>query len=268
MNSQPYPIERFLVAAIGNFLRILLTPVYYVMRIDMGVQYSALIAAAISAGFFAGPCLLLAMTSKINREVATLIGVLVVVGYVRNVLQARRRRRRRDWSVHRWSTGTSLLEPVFLFLGRRAFRKWGQRPWVARLISVLLNDDFIYYVAEPSVLVLVAFALFSIGSTLCGYPLELAIALIVVRNAVQSFVYLKAHEVVDGKKDERAIKLQIEGPDPARFAAGGALARIPPAPGDRAATDDQSVFNRLSPELQMLLMRDRAMQASEVPPAQ
>ena len=47
------------------------------------------------------------------------------------------------------------------------YRQWGAIPWVGRLVFVILTDDFIFYVAEPALLVLMAVALGSIAVP-CG----------------------------------------------------------------------------------------------------
>ena len=90
------------------------------------------------------------------------------------------------------------------------------------------------------------------------YPLLIAVALVFVRNDAELYMYLRAHEVVDGQMLERAIRRELEVP--ATGAGGIPVAQIPPAPINRPATDEQNVFNRLSPDLQLLLARDRALQ--------
>ena len=198
------------------------------------------------------------MRSDVDANVVILYAVLGVAGYIRNTLQARRRRRVRDWSVNSWSLGKSLLEPVLVIVCRRLYRTWGKTPSVDRLVRALLNLDFIYYIAEPASLVLVAGALWSIGSALSFYPLLIAVALVFVRNDAQLSLYLRAHEVVDGQMLEKAVRGELDVPSTA--AGGTPVAQIPPAPVGGPATDDQSVFSRLSPDLQLLLARDRAIQ--------
>jgi hypothetical protein len=129
---------------------------------------------------------------------------------------------------------------------------------VKRLIFFILTDDFIYYVAEPAMLLVGAVALSSINVP-CGYPILIAVILIVVRSDSQLWLYLKAHEVMDAKKLEGAVKGQLEGPT-AKGGGGIAIAQIPLSLTPRPPTDEKSVFDRLSPELQMLLARDRGMQ--------
>jgi hypothetical protein len=258
MNPQPDPIENFLIAAIAGVLRLFLTPFYYVARSDMGVQRTAVIPLLIPVAIHGFVCTWLSWISEANAAVTELYAWLMILGFVRVTMQARRRRRERDWSVSSWSSGKNLLEPVLILFSRAVYRKWGAHRWVRRMAGRILRDDFIYYVAEPSMLVVGAIALWSIGATLWFYPIVLAVALISVRSESQLFVYLKAHEVMDGKKLERTIKGILEEP-----ASGGSaipITQIPAAAGRLVATDNESVFNRLSPELQMLLMRDRAAQ--------
>jgi hypothetical protein len=257
MNSKPNPTERFLISAVASFLNLFLRPAWYVMRSHMGIQHTALIPVILS-GLLFGVCVpLLSWVSDINRHIILLYVVLVVVGYLRNTFQARRRRKRRDWSVTTWSSGESLLEPVLVFAARRVYRRWRSKPFVGWLVSVILRDDFIYYVGEPALLILVSAVLWSIGSSIFYYPIILAFGCIVFRNDAKLWLYLKAHEVPDGKRFERAIKFELDGPSP----TGGYdihVARIPEAPS-RPAADNESVFERLSPELQDLLTKDRIL---------
>jgi hypothetical protein len=143
-----------------------------------------------------------------------LYAALFIVGYLRNTFQARSRRKRRDWSVTTWSSGESLLEPVLIFTAKRVYRRWGNNPFVRRLVAAVLRDDFIYYVSEPALLILTAAVLWSIGSSIFYYPIILAFGCIVVRNDAQLWLYLKAHEIPDGKRFERAVKWELDGPSP------------------------------------------------------
>ena len=256
MNNQPDPIERFLVNATASLLRIFLTPAYYLMRSDMGIQWSALLPLLLPIALHICAGVAIGRASDANAEAEILYALLVAAGYLRNSAQAEVRRRVRDWSVHSWSTGVSLLDPVLRFTCPRIRRRWGSKIWVRRLLSILLKDDFIYYVGEPAVLTLAAVALWSIGSTLAFYPILLAVSFMVVRNRAKLHRYLRAHEVMDGQMEEREIRAEIEAPTPGHGI--GAVAQIPPPPTDRPATDSQSVFQRLSPELQLLLMRNQS----------
>jgi hypothetical protein len=258
MNQNPNPTARFLVGSIANLLRIFLTPFYYAGRSDMGVQHCALASLMFSAAMYACIWTFLSITSPINARVAVLYNVLVVLGYIRNADQAKRRRRARDWNVNSWSSGKSLLEPVLVSVCRRLYRKYGKTRRILWLIRAVLDPDFIYYSAEPAVLVIAALALASIGSTLFPYPLLLAVSLIFHRHDAKLLLYLRAHEIADGKMVERAIMREYQG-DGAKNGSGDIrVAQIPAAPTNRAATDRQSVFDRLSPELQLLLVRDQA----------
>lgn len=256
MNDKPNPTRNFLISLISAFLSDLLKPLWYVMRSDMGIQHTALIPVILSGLIYGVGFSLLSLTGAVNRQVIMLYAVLIVAGYIRNTLQARRRRRVRDWSVNTWSSGESLFVPVLLFTCRRLYRRWGNKPYVRRLVGAVLREDFIYYIAEPVTMLFAAIALRSIDSTLFYYPIILAIALVVFRNDAQLWLYLKAHEIPDGKRMERAVKSELEGP--AQSGGSGSLvAQIPDAPRMRFATDDRSVFDRLSPELQSLLLKDR-----------
>jgi hypothetical protein len=99
----------------------------------------------------------------------------------------------------------------------------------------------------------------SIDATAWSYPTLIAVVLVVVRSDSQLWLYLKAHEVMDGKQFEQAIKATLEG-GPTKGGGGIPIAEIPLGPATRAATGERAVFDRLSPELQMLLLRDRALQ--------
>ena len=112
-----------------------------------------------------------------------------------------------------------------------------------------------YYVVEPAALILVAVAIWSAGSNLYFYPVFLALTLIGVRNDEQLWLYLKAHEIPDGKMLESAIKTELQAP--ARNHSDIPIAQISDAPVDHIATDSNSVFERLSPDLQTILMKDR-----------
>ena len=256
MNGKPNPTENFLISTIASFLGGMVRPLWYVMRSDMGIQHTALIPVILS-GILAGAASpLLSWASDVNQKVIFLYVVLIVVGYLRNSSQARRRRRTRDWSVTTWSSGESLWVPVLLFACRRLYQTWGGSPTVRKLIGILLNEDFVYYVAEPLGLVLLGLGLWSIDSTLCYYPIGLAVILMIVRNDAQLWLYLKAHEIPDGKRLERAVKWQLDGPEP----NGGhdiVVAHIPHVPAANTPARGDSIYDRLSPELQMLLEKDR-----------
>jgi len=256
VNGKPNPTENFLISTIASFLGGLVRPLWYVMRSDMGIQHTALIPVILS-GILAGAASpLLSWASDVNQKVIFLYVVLIVVGYLRNSSQARRRRRTRDWSVTTWSSGESLWVPVLLFAGRRLYQTWGGSPTVRKLIGIVLNEDFVYYIAEPLSLVLVGLGLWSIDSSLFYYPIGLAVILMIVRNDAQLWLYLKAHEIPDGKRLERAVKWQLDGPEQ----GGGwnaVVSQIPQAPAAESATRGESVYDRLSPELQMLLAKDR-----------
>jgi hypothetical protein len=123
MNPQPDPTERFLISMIARAVKILLTPYYYAARSDMGVQWTALTTLLFSCAIYAAAIFipttlnaavfgLRGQTSRVNFSVISLYVLLLVLGFVRNTVQAWRRRRRRDWSVHSWSTGRPLLEPM------------------------------------------------------------------------------------------------------------------------------------------------------------
>ena len=261
MNNQVNLTGRFFVSLIAFFLRSLLTPLYFAIRTDMGVQFTGTVSML-------GPVIIYGCVWKYlyvirarDTKVFALYFALVAVGYIRNALQARHRRRVRDWSVHSWSSGKSLLQSVFLLAHLRLRNRCSRNRRLRRLCDLLVNMNFIYYVAEPFGLFLFAKGLHSIGSMFYFYPLVLAVALVVVRNEVQMHDYLLAHEVVDGKMLERDIKWQLEGLAPGRIAIP--VAQIASARSSRPATDSKSVFDRLSPELQMLLMRDRAAQQVE-----
>jgi hypothetical protein len=227
----------------------------------MGIQHTALIPVILSGVVFGAFVPFLRWMSDINRQIILLYVALVVIGYLRNTFQARRRRKYRDWSVSTWSPGESLLEPVLIFCARRVCRRWGNKPFFRQLAEATLQQDFIYYVGEPAVLLLAAAAVWSVGSSLWYYPVVLAFGCIVARNDAQLYFYLKAHEIPDGKRFERAIKLELDGHSP----PGGydiQVARIPEAPS-RSEIDDRNVFDRLSPELQDLLMKDRILHGEE-----
>lgn len=256
------PTQRFLISAIANVLRALLTPVYYAIRSDMGVQYSALPPLLVSAFFYGGAWTAIASVigfNNVNSEAIAFYFLLIAIGFFRNMAQARHRRRVRDWRVGSWSTGRSLLEPLIIMSSRFIYRKWGGNRAVCRMLPIILTDDFIFYVAEPGILILSAPALFSIGATLYLYPILLAIALICVRNDRQLYIYLKAHEIADGQMMERAVRSEFEGSGNGK-AVDIPVVQIPEAPTGRLATDGKSVFNRLSPELQMLLAHGKDTQ--------
>jgi len=256
MNGKPNPTENFLVSTIASFLGGLVRPVWYVMRNDMGIQHTALIPVILS-GILAGAASpFLSWASDVNQKVILLYVVLIIVGYLRNSFRARHRRRTRDWSVSTWSSGESLWVPVLLFACRRLYRTWGGSPTVRRMINTMLNEDFIYYFAEPFTLVLAGFGLWSIDSTLFYYPIGLAFILIIVRNDAQLWLYLKAAEIPDGKRLERAVKWQLDGPEPGS-AHGTVVAQIPHVTVAATETGGESIYDRLSPELQMLLAKDR-----------
>jgi hypothetical protein len=255
MNGKPEPTQNFLISAIAGLLNSLLRPALYVMRSHMGIQHTALTPIIVSAVFYGAGFWWLSRTGEVNAKIATLYVALIVVGYLRNTFQARHRRRTRDWSVTTWSTGESLLAPVFRFLCPRIYRRWGGNPTVAYWVRKALSNDFVYYIAEPVALLLAAAALWSIGSTLFCYPILLAITCIVVRNDAQLWLYLKAHEIPDGKRLERAINSEFG--DPAQRSATTAAAEIPERCFVPVATDDESVFERLNPDLQTVLMKDR-----------
>ncbi|GEM_PF-5536218 len=255
MNDKPNPTQNFLISAISWFLGDLLRPVRYVMRSHMGIQHSALIPILASCPLYgAGFWYAATFFSEVNKKVVILYAVLILVGYFRNADQANQRRRVRDWGVNTWSSGESLWVPVLLFTCRRVYRRWGSKPVVRRLLGKLLTADFVYYVAEPVTLLLASAALWSIGSSLYLYPVILAIAFVVVRNDAKLWLYLKAHEIPDGKMLERAVKSEFEGPVPG---AGVMLAQLSTAPVMRGEIENESVFDRLNPELQSLLLKDR-----------
>ena len=256
MNGKPNPTENFLVSTIASLLGGLVRPICYVMRSDMGIQHTALIPVLLSGILLGAASPLLSWASDINREVIILYVLLIIVGYLRNNHQARHRRRVRDWSVTTWSSGESLCVPVLLFACRRLYQVWGGSPRVRRFIDIVLNEDFIYYFTEPFTLVLAGFGLWSIGSSLFCYPIGLAFILMIVRNDAKLWLYLKAHEIPDGKRLERAVKWQLDGPD--QFGGQGTVvAQIPLAPVPASAASGESIYDRLSPELQMLLAKDR-----------
>jgi hypothetical protein len=258
MNPQPQPdpSEKFLAAVIANTLRIFLTPFYYTARSDMGIHWTALVPILIPLAAHGVLCNWLAVRNQTNAPVIALYAWLWILGFIRNTFQARERRRVRDWSVQSWSPGKSLLEPVLLLVGRAIYRKWGQYPWVRRLLFRILSDDFVYYGAEPGMLLLAAWAVWSIGATVWFYPILLAVALIAARSDAKLALYLKAHEVMDGKKLERSIAGMLQEPAPQGH--GIPVAQIPVGCSGRPPTDNRSVFERLSPDLQLLLARDRA----------
>ncbi len=256
--GQPDPTEKFLIGFLTNGVRWYLTPFYYAFRSDMGINWSAVMPLIWPVALYGTAInLYTPRMEEVDAGVVKLYVALIILGYIRNTLQARRRRRLRDWSAHRWSPGRSLLEPVLYVICRRLHWHWGDRRFVDRLTRRVLNEDFIYYKAEPVMLFLGAIAIWSIGSILWPYPIFLAGALIFVRNDAQLSLYLKAHEIMDGKKLEGAIRGQLEAPV-ASVGRRISVAQIPASPAQRPATDDQSVFDRLSPELQMLLTRDSA----------
>jgi hypothetical protein len=258
MNGKPNPTENFLISTLATLLNGTLRPALYVTRSHMGIQHTALIPVLWSAVLMAAGMSFLDWMDPMNRNVIILYAVLLIVGYLRNTFQARRRRKQRDWSVSTWSTGESLLEPVLIFSCSRIRRHWGHKPAVRRMIETALTGDFIYYVGEPSLFVVAAAALWSIGSSMCLYPIVLALICIIVRNDAQLWLYLKAAEIPDGKRLERAVKTELEGPETFGHSEIP-VAEIPPVPRMRFATDDRSVFDRLSPELQTLLMKDRIL---------
>jgi len=254
------PTSRFLVGAISEMLRIILTPAYFVLRSDMGVQQAAFGQLLLAAPFYVVCVGVSAFLREDNMLVIWVFGLLVFLGFLRNMSQARRRRSIRDWSVNSWSNGRSLCEPVLLFLCRFLRRHWSHRVSVKRFIYSILKADHIYYVLEPALLASCALALRSIGSPLYFYPIVIAVGVIVARNERQLYYYLRAHEIVDGQMVEAAIKSELGAQSSGAGSAASEIARIPPTPANLAATDRQSVFDRLSPELQLLLVRDRAVQ--------
>jgi hypothetical protein len=255
MNGKPEPTQNFLVSAISGALSSLLRPALYVMRSHMGIQHTALIPIIVSAVFYGAGFWWLSTLDEVNEKIAILYLVLIVVGYLRNCFQARHRRRTRDWSVSTWSTGESLFVPVFRFLCPRIYSRWGHIPSVGYWVRKALTNDFVYYVAEPAALLLASAAMWSIGSEMFRYPILLAFICVVVRNDAQLWLYLKAHEIPDGKKLERAINTEFE--DPSQRGLTTASAEIPDSCFVPVETDDSSVFDRLSPELQTVLMKDR-----------
>jgi hypothetical protein len=258
MNGKPNPTENFLVSALATLLTGILRPALYVMRSNMGIQHTALIPVIWSGALIAAGMSFAGWIDPANVNVMLLYAVLLVVGYLRNMFQARSRRKRRDWTVSTWSTGESLFEPVLIFASFRIYRRWGQNPYGRQCMQKALTDDFIYYLGEPAVLVISAVALWSIGSTIFFYPVILACICVIVRNDSQLWLYLKAAEIPDGKRLERAVKTELEGPE--TFGHGSIpVAEVPPVPRMRFATDAKSVFDRLSPELQTLLMKDRIL---------
>ncbi|MDR3404233.1 MAG: hypothetical protein P4L99_17170 [Chthoniobacter sp.] len=258
MQQTPDPTQRFLVSAFANFARMILTPLYFAIRTDMGVQYSGFYAIFSSLILYGVGARLIALKSEQDGHAAALFVGLVALGYIRNLLQANSRRRTLDWSVNSWSTGASLLEPVLFLLGTALCKKSGEeKPIVRRLARSALNLDFIYYVAEPATLLAVAVALWSIGSILWIYVAALAVGLVFVRYHAKLRLYLRAHELADAQMFERALMSQFEGPI-ALVGTSVAVAEIPAAPVTRQAENEHSTFDRLSPELQMLLARDRA----------
>jgi hypothetical protein len=146
--------------------------------------------------------------------------------------------------------------PVLLFACRRIYRRWGGSARVRRLVSIALNEDFVYYVAEPGSLVLVGFGLWSIGSSLFYYPIGIALILMIVRNDAELWLYLKAAEIPDGKRLERAVKWQLDGPEQGGV-HGTVVAQIPQVAAANSPAGGESIYERLSPELQMLLAKDR-----------
>ena len=254
MNEKPNPTEKFLISAVASFLSTGLRLPLFVMRSHMGIQHTALIPVLISGFGCAIGLSVMSLTEATNGKLILLYVALMIAGYLRNTLQARRRRKLRDWSVNTWSSGESLLVPVLVMLCRRLYRVWGEEKFKRRRVGVLLNDNFIYYVAEPLALMLVSLALWSIGSVLFFYPILVAIACIIVRNDAQLWFYLKAHEIPDGQRLERAIKSEFEGP---KKEGSTPVAEIMPLRFQPLRTDSASVFERLSPELQTLLMKDR-----------
>lgn len=253
---KPDLTERFLVSVFANALRAMLSPIYFITRTDMGVQFSGFVPVISSTIFYVCCAGLIAIKSKLDAAVAAESVFLALCGYVRNARQARKRRRVRDWSVDSWSTGRSLLEHVFRFVEPRLALRWGHTRWCERVLGHMEDVDFVYYVAEPLAVLLVAAGLYSIGSHLFLYAIVIAFALIVVRSEAQLRIYLQAHEVMDGKRFEERLKFELEGPSAAKPAA--LFAHIPSAPANRPPTDARSVAQRLSPELQLLLVRDRA----------
>lgn len=256
MNGKPNPTENFLISTIASFLGGLVRPIWYVMRSDMGIQHTALMPILLSGILVGAASPLLSWARVINREVIILYLLLIIVGYLRNSHQARYRRRVRDWSVTTWSSGESLWVPVLLFTCRRIYQWRGNSVSVRRFIGIVLNEDFIYYIAEPFTLVLTGFGLWSIGSSLFYYPIGLACILMIVRNDAKLWLYLKAHEIPDGKRLERAVKWQLDGPEQG---GGGntVIAQIPKVSIPVSAESGESIYDRLSPELQMLLAKDR-----------
>jgi hypothetical protein len=256
MNGKPNPTENFLISTIASLLGGLVRPMWYVIRSDMGIQHTALIPVLLSGAIAGAASPLLSWASEINRKVIILYVVLIVVGYFRNSYRARRRRRTRDWGVSTWSSGESLFVPVLLFACRRIYQRWGGSPTVRRLVSIALDEDFVYYVAEPGSLVLVGVGLWSIGSTAFYYPMGIALILMIVRNDAKLWLYLKAAEIPDGKRLESAVKWQLDGPEQGGN-YGTVVAQIPQVATANGPTGGDSVYDRLSPELQMLLAKDR-----------
>jgi hypothetical protein len=254
MNGKPEPNQNFLVSTISAMLNGTLRPALYVMRSDLGIQHTALVPLIFSAVLYSAAFYAASIRSEADGKIGLLYGTLIVVGYLRNDFQARKRRRTRDWSVTTWSSGESLLVPVLRLICPRIRRQWGDIPAVEKWVRRVLHNDFVYYVAEPAVLLLAAVGIWSIGSDLYYYPVVLAITCIVVRNDAQLWLYLKAHEIPDGKTLERSINSEFE--DPARRGVQTSVAGIPDRRFVPVATDSESVFGRLDQNLQFLLMKD------------
>lgn len=258
MTNEPNITERFFISGLSMVIRTFLTPYYYAMRTDMGVQFTGFLPVLRPLVFYVSVGHFFSTTSETDGNVLTLVSILAFVGYLRNVFQARRRRRKHDWTVHSWSTGISLVEPLLVFAHHGLRRNWGHLPGVRWLVPRLLKNDFIYYFAEPFTLCVIAAALHSIGTRLWFSPIVYALGLIIVRSDSQLDTYLMAHAVVDGQMTEQSIRQQLEGPNLGIGGAGIATAQLPVAPVHLEPTDDQSVFDRLSPELQILLASGRA----------
>ncbi len=253
-------MEFFFISAVASILNVFMRPAWFVMRSHMGIQHTALLPLICSAVGFCACLPVLLWAGQINQEIILFYLVIFIAGYLRNAAQARRRRKQRNWDVSTWSTGESLLEPVLAFTARRVLRRWGNHPLVYQTVTTALSDDFIYYVAEPVVLLLASAALWLVGSGLFFYPIILAVGCVVVRNDAQLFLYLKAHEIPDGKRFERAIKYELDGP----AHLGGhdiQVANIVGPASAPLADDGKRVFDRLSPELQELLTKDLPVEA-------
>lgn len=256
--QQPHEIaRRFLVSAIASSVQFLLIPVYFAIRSDMGVQQTGFIPIAISLAFNVTALGLLGRGREVESDVLILYLLLFILGFVRNSMQASRRRELRDWSVHSWSAGKTLLEPPLFLICRMVGRKWGRKyPGVSRFTLTLLKQNFLHYVAEPAMLLVVAVALESIGSRLAGYPAIIALLLVFVRRDMELRLYLQAHEIADAQSFEQEIMWQLEGgssENATAHSAAAVMVRIPATSAYRPAVDERSALERLSPELQALL---------------